>query len=151
MLDTNILKMSYNIELEVRDEETNELLEKREVHNLITNDGLQRIAELLNNVSSTYFRAIAIGEGSSGPTNGDSALGSEVARSSATLTYEASYKAKFVHQFTFASGDSYAITEVGVLDNNTSGGALLNRAVFAAINVDSTKTLTVTITVTVAR
>lgn len=150
MQDPNILKVGYNIELEVKDDVSGETLEKRTIHNLITNAGKQRVAELLNNVSSTYFRAIAIGTGTNAAAVGDTQLQTEVKRSAATLTYEASYKAKFVYLFTFTTGEAYAITEVGVLDNATSGGVLLNRAVSAAINVDNTKTLSVTVTVSVS-
>lgn len=144
------LGLSYNIVLETINTITDEVIDRREVHNLITTAGKVEVAKLLNGVDTTYFRAIAIGEGAVAANIANTALGSEVARAAATLSYVATAKAKFVNTFTFTSGESYAITEVGVLNNATSGGDLLNRAVFAAINVDVTTSLAVTITMTIA-
>lgn len=129
--------------------ETGEILDSQEFCNLIVNNGLTRAALLLNGNSSTYFRALAVGTGGSGPTNSDSALGTEVTRSTATLT-NGTYTAVFTHTFTF--GGDYAITEAGIFDSATvSGSTMLARTVFAAKNVSTTVNLIVTATITVAR
>ena len=144
-------KLGYNIELITTDHYTGEVIDKSEISNLIVNTGLEAIVKLLNGVSSTYMRAIAIGTSSTSATATDTALVTEVDRALATLTYESAYKAKFSKTFTFGSGVSYTITEVAVLDNITSGGVMLNRAIDAGKAVDSDTDLTVTVTITVAR
>ena len=142
----------YNIELITSDHYTGEIKERTVVHNSIVNSGLERIAKLINGVSSTNFLAIAIGTGDTAVDFTDTALVTEVARAEATtLTYEADYKSKFSKLFTFGSGVSYTIKEVGVFDNSSSGGVMLNRALDAGKAVDSDTDLTVTITITVAR
>lgn len=145
-------KVEENIELITSDHWTGEVKERSVVKNAIVNSGLERIAKLLNNESSTYYRAIAIGTDNTAVTNSDTTLGTEVARETATLSYEADYKAKFSHKFTFGSGESYTITEVGVFDSATaSGSTMLNRALDAGKSVDSDTDLTVTVTITIAR
>jgi len=139
-----------NWKIERVNKETGEVLESQEMCNLIVNDGLERVARLINGNSSTYFQALAVGTGATAPTNTDVALGAEVTRSAATLTYEASYKAKF--QYTFSFGGDYAITEAGIFDSATvSGSKMLARTTFAAKNVSTIVQLIVTATITVAR
>ena len=141
--------LEYNIELIRRDHTTGLEIDRSEIKNLIVNTGLQRIAQLLNGVDTTYMRAIAIGTGSTAVTATDTELETEVDRATATLTYETGYKAKFSHTFTFASGVSYTITEVGVFDSATvSGSTMLNHALDAGKAVDGDTDLTVNITIT---
>lgn len=131
------------------DVKTGKILQEETKENTIVNTGLERVAKLLNGVSSTYFRAIAVGTGTTGAASGDTALETEVTRATATLTYEASYKAKF--KYTFSFGGDYAITEAGLFDSATaSGSVMLNRTTFTAKNVSSTIQLIVTATITVA-
>jgi len=145
-------KLSYNIELITSDHYTGEIIDRSEIKNLIVNTGLERVAKLLNGVSSTYLRAIAIGTDDTAVTNADTELGTEVARELATLTYESDYKAKFSKLFTFGSGESYTIKEVGVFDSAVaSGSVMFNRALDAGKSVDSDTDLTVNVTVTCSR
>lgn len=128
---------------------TGKILQEETKENIIVNTGLERIAKLLNGVNSTYFRAIAIGTGTTGALVGNTALETEVTRATASLTYEASYKAKFEYTFTF--GSAYAITEAGLFDSATvSGSVMLNRTTFTAKNVSATVDLITTVTITVA-
>jgi hypothetical protein len=128
---------------------TGKILQEETKENLIVNTGLERVAKLLNGISSTYFRAIGIGEGTTGALAGDTTLETEVTRATASLSYEASYKAKYEYTFTF--GGDYAITEAGLFDSATvSGSVMLNRTTFTAKNVSTTVDLIVTVTITVA-
>jgi len=130
--------------------ETGEVIDSQEFCNLIVNDGLERVARLINGNSSTYFRALAIGTGITAATNSDSALQTEVSRATATLSYEASYKAKFTYTFTF--GGDYDITEAGIFDSSiVSGSKMLARTVFSAKSVSTLIDLIVTAKITVAR
>lgn len=144
--------LSWNIELITKDHWTGKIKERTIVSNTIVNTGLERVAKLINGVSTTPFIAIAIGTNDTAVDNTDTALGTEVDRAEAsTLTYEADYKTKFSHTFTFDSGESYTITEIGVFDNSVSGGVMLNRALDAGKSVDVDTDLTVNVTVTVGR
>lgn len=141
--------LSTNIVLELVDRISGNVIDKREVHNLVVTTGLSRIANLINGGSANFFEYIAIGTGTTGEVLGDTALETEVARELATTSESPTGTAKWEKVFTFGSGESYAITEVGVLDSVASG-VLMNRDVFAALNVDSDTDLSITITLAVA-
>lgn len=131
---------------------TGKILDTEEICNTIVNDGLERVAKLLNNIDGTYFRALAIGTGTTAVQNTDVALETEFTRALATLSYEASYKAKFTKTFTFGSGVAEDITEAGIFDSTTeSGSVMLARTVFSAKSISSSIDLIVTATITVSR
>jgi len=126
------------------------VIDKWEVNNIIVNDGKERVAKLIGALSSTGFQYIGIGEGATGATVNDSELETEQKRTLATIAYEASNKVIFEKTFSFASGESFAITEAGLFDSLTaSGSIMLDRLVFSAKNVDSEIDLYVKITITV--
>lgn len=150
------MKPKFNLEgifeLTTINKFTGEVLQNETIKNTIVNTGLERIAKLLNGVSTTSFDVLAIGTGTTSVTNSDASLESEVTRAAATTTYEADYKAVFEKTFTFASGESYAITEAGAFDSLTvSGSTMWNRTTFSAKNVDSNVDLIVKLTVTASR
>lgn len=131
---------------------TGELLNTIKMHNCIVNAGLTVVAKLINGVETDFFEHIAIGIGTTTATATDTQLESEITdgggeRASATTSYEADYKAKFVNTFNFTG--SYAVTESGVFDTN-SGGNMLCRQTFSAINVGSGDSLQVTWKITVS-
>jgi hypothetical protein len=145
------LFLKEHIVLELINKASGEVLQREELHNTIVNSGKERVAKLINGTSATYFRAIAIGTGITGALATDSSLETETTRALATLTYEASYKSKFEHTFTFGSGESYNITEAGIFDSDVvSGSTMLDRFTFSAKAVDADIDLKVTITITVA-
>ena len=145
-------KIIENWELIRIDKFTGEVIDKESFCNTIVNNGLERISKLINGESSTYFRALAIGTGTTAVTNSDTSLETEYARETATLSYEADYKAKFSKTFSFGSGVSENITEAGVFDNATaSGSTMLARTVFSAKAISSSVDLMVSATITVAR
>ena len=130
------------------------VIDREELKNLIVNVGKERVAKLIAEgvgTGLTGFSYIAIGTGITGVLVTDSSLETEVERESATVGYEASYKATFSKTFVFETGDSYAITEAGVGDSASStGDTLLDRFVFSAKNVDIETDLYVKITITVS-
>jgi len=141
-----------NWEIARVDSNTGKILDVEKKCNLIVNDGLERVAKLLNGVNSTYFRALAIGTGVTGATNSDPSLEVEYTRSLATLSYEASYKAKFTKTFTFGTGVTEDITEAGIFDSDVvTGSTMLARTTFTAKAVSVDVSLIVTATITVSR
>lgn len=123
-----------------------------ECNNLIVTTGKVQVAKLLNGIDITYFDTIAIGTGETGDSVvvGDTTLKTEVTRSLASLSYEATAKAVFEHTFAFGTAESYTITEAGIFNNQSAGGDMLDRFVFSAKEVDIDTDLYIKITITVA-
>jgi len=145
-------RLLENWNIKTVDKLTGKILQEEDKCNLIVNDGLERVAKLLNGVSSTYFRAIGIGTGTTSATNSDTSLETEYTRALATLSYEADYKAKFSKTFSFGSGVAEDITEAGIFDSATvSGSTMLARTTFTAKSVSVDIDLIITATITIAR
>jgi hypothetical protein len=121
------------------------------VDNLVVTRGKQIIAEQLNGVTTAPVTAIAIGSGNTAPAAGNTALVTEITtnggqRGAATCTSQTTTTTKDTAQWvkTFTFSGSLTIEEEGLFDNNTSGGNLLARQTFSAINVVNTDTLQIT-------
>lgn len=126
------------IEIRLFDKNGN-LKDKREKVDLIVNTGLAEIsALLLTDVSGTAFDYIAIGTGTTAPSATDTALENETHRVAATgsqiTTNVTNDTAQLVATFSGYSGQE-AITEAGVF-NASTGGTMLCRQTFSALNVD---------------
>lgn len=142
------IQLIENITIKLIDHFTKKILDEETIHNTIVDDGVSRIARLANGLTSTAFTAIAIGTDNTAETTSDSTLGTEVARATATVSESPAGTAKWDYTFTFASGESYAITEAGLFDSAiASGSTMLNRVTFTAKNVDSNIDLVVSATV----
>lgn len=144
--------LNYNIRLRAIHRETGELLDERKIHNLVVDSGLGAVAQLINGVGSTTFTVIGIGEGTTSPVAGDVQLETEATRATATsITNDLFNTADYSHTFTFGSGQSFAITELGLFDSATvSGSTMLNRSTFTAVNVDENIDLIADVTITVS-
>jgi len=105
--------------------------------NLVVNTGHKAYADQIGGTTTTPVTAMAYGTGAVAAAAGDTALGAEVARGAATVTNTTTTTTGDTEQWvkTFTAGGTQAITEEGLFDNNTSGGKLLARQVFAAINM----------------
>lgn len=131
------------VQIEVLDKNGN-IKDKRTIKNMIVNTGKAQIAALMGGLSTDAFKYIAIGtdDGSSLALAADNtALGKEVARKSASVTRVTTSVSNDTLQLqaTFSSVDNLtgtaAIQESGVF-NASSGGIMLNRTTFAAVNVN---------------
>jgi hypothetical protein len=140
-------KASVNIYWKVYNAFTGQILQEGETHNTVVDNGLEQLEKLSNGVSADFFDDIAIGTDNTAITNFDTALGAEFDKQQATATFT-SNKAQWAYTFTFASGTSETIQEVGVFNG---ASVMMNRALTGGIAVDSTKTLAVTITLNVTR
>jgi hypothetical protein len=105
--------------------------------NLVTNAGHAGYSGQISGVTSTAFTAMAYGTGTTAAAATDTALQTEISRAAATITQQTTSTtndtAQWVH--TFTAGGSQAVTEEGILDNNSSGGHLLAHQVFSAVNM----------------
>lgn len=119
--------------------------------NLVPTRGKQIAAEQIGGTTTAPVTAIAIGTGTTGPSASDTALGSEIttgggSRGAASISNETTGTTndteRWQKTFSFTSG--FAVTEEGLFDNNASGGNMLARQVFSAINVTSGDSLQIT-------
>ena len=115
--------------------------------NTVTAVGKQISAQQVGGTTTAPVTAVAIGIGT--PTT--TALGSEISatdgkRGAGTITNTTTTTTGDTEQWikTWTFANSYAITEEGLFDNNTSGGNMLASQSFSAINVISGDTLQVT-------
>ena len=124
--------------------------ETKSVSNLVTNAGKAAAAGLLTGDITDYFDYIAVGTGTTAAALTDTTLETETAASglsraastnSRTTTDVTNDTAQFVKAFSVSG--TVAVTESGVF-SASSGGTLLARQTFSAINVVSGDTLTIT-------
>jgi hypothetical protein len=135
-------------------DENMKLKQEHEDHNLIVTIGKTFLATwLATSAQSDAFAAyIALGTGSSGPTAGDTTLGSELtggsnARVLGTLSSSSNTWNTLA---TFAPGNGTGtVTEAGLFHSSTAG-TMFARQVFAAYNKAAGDTLIISWTVTLS-
>lgn len=124
--------VGYVGSLTVRNPKTGEII--LHMPNLIVNKGLDMAAYQLGN-GSKPLNAACVGEGTTAPTNGDTALESQVDTQtpvfSQVTTSVTNDTAQFVSLHTAGVG-GWAITEYGIKYSTTD---LFNRVTFTAINL----------------
>lgn len=151
-----LLRTQFNLDLAIPFV-TGVYTDKAIKRNLITTVGKKIVADQLGGTTTTPVTAIAIGVGTTAAAAGDTALVSEsttsgAARGAATVTNTTTTTTGDTEQWvkTFSFTGTLAITEEGLLDSNTTGGKLLARQVFSAVNVVSGDSLQITHKVTVS-
>lgn len=113
-----------------------------DIRNLITSAGKAGLASRLNGSGAeAVFSYLAVGTGTGAAAVGDTTLGTEIvdsglARAAATCTRVTTSVTNDTAQLdkTWSVTGTKAVTEVGAF-NASSGGVLLGRQVFSAINV----------------
>ena len=120
-----------------------------ETPNYIVDAGLAEVAELISTSGSgSVFSAIAIGTNSGATAAIQTALLGESHRevfadavSDNTATFTSTY----------SFGGDFTIQEAGILNHTTTGGDMLSRRVFSAVNVADGDSLVITWSITVNR
>tara|TARA_B100000073_G_scaffold344667_1_gene351960 strand:+ start:635 stop:1060 length:426 start_codon:yes stop_codon:yes gene_type:complete len=136
------LKLTGKLTIAINDEIV------QEVPNLVVTAGKGYVASRMKDTSATAMSHMAIGTGSTAAAAGNTALGSESARTGLTSTTVSG--ADIVYVDTFAAGTGTgAITEAGIF-NASSGGTMLCRTVFSVVNKGANDAMTITWTVTVS-
>ena len=142
------LKIKGEVSILVTDKD-GKVKEERKINNLITNSGLAHITSRLLGTSQDSMGYIGLGTGTNAAGASDTTistpLGSREAVDSASanvgvLTLTATFEANDVVG---------AITEAGIF-NASSGGDMLARTTFAAVNTSATDTLAITWVVTIS-
>ena len=145
------LRLKGRFDIKHFDKEGN-LIEEYEIPNIITNVGKADVADLIGGVNGiAAFDYIAIGTGTTAEAATDTALGTEVARGQATKSLITTNVTNDTLQLQFAFNftSSNAITEAGVF-NASTGGDMLCRTTFSAVNVADGDSLQITYKITVS-
>ena len=135
------LKLTGKLSIAINDEVV------KEVPNLVVTAGKNYVADRIKN-NSTVMSHMAIGTGSTAAAAGDTALGSQTARTALTSTTVTNNEIVYVDTFPAGTGTG-AITEAGIF-NASSGGTMLCRTVFSVVNKGASDAMTITWTVTVS-
>ena len=136
------LKLKGDVFITVKDKDGN-VKEERHEENLVVSAGLNFICDRMEGTSEAVMSHMGLGSGTTAAAAGDTDLGSILGSrealdsttvSSNTITYVSSFEA----------GDATgAVTEAGIF-NASTGGTMLCRVVFAAINKAADDTMSVT-------
>jgi hypothetical protein len=140
-------KVKGTLEIVLRDKD-GKVKDQRKLKNLVVTAGVNYIADRMADAAEGAMSHMAVGTGSTAAAAGDTALGTEAARVALTSTTQTNENVVYVASFGAGSGTG-ALTEAGIL-NASSGGTLLCRTVFSAVNKGASDTLQITWTVTVA-
>lgn len=152
--DMNNLSIRGEVEIIVKDKTGKIKFYKKK--NVITNVGKSRVAGLINGYYTTPFKYIAIGTGTTSPSETDTALESEVARKegSTSLTTVNVTNDTAVVEATFSSADGLSgtqtISEYGLFDSASGGNMLARQVQSVTVNWDAGDTLTVRWKITVS-
>ena len=136
------LKMKGRLTIALNDEVV------QEVDNLVVTTGKNYVASRIKDASATAMTHMAIGTGSTAAAAGDTALGSEAARTTLTSTTVSTNTVVYVDSFGAGTGTG-AITEAGLF-NASSGGTMFCRTVFSVVNKGADDSMTITWTITVS-
>jgi hypothetical protein len=143
--------LSFNAIIDSIDKYTNKVVKRTKVHNIIVNNGLNLVRNWMAGDFVDYPKTIALGTDATVVDATDIELGTEVLRSTATITKPTNYQVRYYKLFTVDSGESYAVKEVGIFDSIVVFGSTM----FSHLNCDNTldtdTDLAVTITYTLAR
>ena len=135
------LKLTGKLTIAINDEIV------QEVPNLVVTAGKNYVADRIKN-NSTVMSHMAIGTGTAAAAAGNTALGSESARTALTSSTVTDNEIVYVDTFAAGTGTG-AITEAGIF-NASSGGTMLCRTVFSVVNKGASDAMTITWTVTVS-
>ena len=120
------------------------------VSNLVVDVGKAEVAKLIGGLSTASFGYMAVGTGTTPPAGSDTGLEAEVMRVASTNSSDTvnTPNDTIVFTGTFSFSQSYAITEAGIF-NASTGGVMLSRVTFSALNVVAGDQLVLTWKITV--
>jgi hypothetical protein len=149
MLQENI-KVTGNVLVKLFDKDGN-VKDQREIKNLVVTAGKGFIAASMLKTTTNSPAAMshmAIGSNNTAAANGDTALGTELGRVSLASATNSGAVTTYTASFPAGTGTG-AVVEAGVL-NNSSGGSLLCRTVFAVVNKGADDSMSITWAITVS-
>ena len=120
----------------------------QEVPNLVVTAGKNYVASRMEGTDSSVMSHMAIGTSDTTAAAGQTALGSESARTGLSSTTVTNNEVVYVDSFPAGTGTG-GIKEAGIF-NASSGGTMLCRTVFSVVNKGANDAMTITWTVTVS-
>ena len=122
----------------------------REIDNLVVTAGKELLASRLAGNSGSVISYMAVGTGTTAAAVGNTTLATEVDRNALSVNGGTASGAAVTYATTWLAGDATgALTEAGLF-TASSGGTMLARTVFAAVNKGSDDLVTISWTVTVS-
>ena len=145
MINDN-LKLRGDVAIVLKDKDGN-IKDTREITNLVVNTGLTFICSRMAAASAGVMSHMAVGSGTTSPAAGQTDLVSILgSREALDSTSASSNTITFVSSFEAGEGTG-AITESAIF-NASSGGTMLARVTFAAVNKAAADTMSITHTIT---
>lgn len=139
------MKINANVTIESRDL-SGRVLEKREVHNLVVDNGRNLIRDLLNGTSTSALYTIAVGTGTTAPTAADTALEAQVYSDVISKRTTDIGKLTLSLYIGANAANGYTISEAGIF---AADGTMFARTVFAGLAKNSSNYLTITWEITI--
>ena len=147
-MNTNeILKASGSLRVVITGAD-GKVKEEHSFKNLVVNVGKNFVASRMVGTASNVMSHMAIGEDNTPAAGGDTALGSEAGRVALTSGTASTNVVTYTATFPAGTGTG-AIVEAGIF-NNSTGGTMLCRTVFAVVNKGADDAMSVTWTVTIS-
>jgi hypothetical protein len=145
-----LLQVTGKLTIVVTDEHGN-VKHNQHVNNTVMTVGKAFIAARMAGTSANVMSHMAIGSGSSNPTDpAQTALATELGRVALSVAGGTPSAAVVTYNATFGAGTGTgAVTEAGIF-NASSAGTMLCRVVFAVVNKGANDTMAITWTVTVS-
>jgi hypothetical protein len=125
-----------------------EILNEFAVKNLVVTSGKNYIASRIKDATATAMTHMAIGTGSTGALAANTTLGTEGGRVTLSDTVVSTNTVTYTATFPAGTGTG-AVTEAGVF-NGSSGGTMLCRTTFPAVNKAAGDSIAITWVVTVS-
>ncbi len=156
--EEDALRVEVNVEVEVRDAETGDLLEQHERHNLFVNRGLEVLADALAG-TGTYsgegnVTHLAVGTGTAAAAAGDTALGAEVFRGALTKVSRSGTGGVIAELYlTSSQANGSSLTEAALFNGDgltAANSGMFARVLHPAISKTSSITVTYRWTITLA-
>lgn len=138
------LALRANVRIEVRDAQTDALLEWRAVHNLVVDAGIGQILDRIFNDTTTgpkFITHFAVGTSNAAVTSGQTALTAETFRDALTQVTRLNAVLTVRQFLSSTQANGVTLQEAGIF-NASSGGTMLARAVYTGIAKDATRTVT---------
>jgi hypothetical protein len=141
--------MKGDLTITVKDAATGTIKDQRELKNLVVTAGKGFIASRMAAASASVMGWIAVGTDSTAAAVGNTALGTEVARVTTTVSGGTVSTNTVTYVSTFPAGTGTgALVEAGIF-NASSAGTLLSRTVFSVVNKGAADEMTITWVITV--
>lgn len=122
----------------------------REIDNLVVTAGKELLASRLAGNSGSVISYMAVGTGTTAAAVGNTTLATELDRNALSVSGGTASGAAVTYSTTWLAADATgALTEAGLF-TAASGGTMLARTVFAAVNKGSDDLVTISWTVTVS-